>query len=119
MASDIRVISTDARFLCAYVNVGIGGLTWEAAIFCPVDRSWRAYEFMLTGRIMNAEEAMNLGLASRCVDRAELMATALDLARTMAAKDPLALRMTKEAINHSLDVPASKPRWRWRIATRS
>ena len=35
MASDIRVISTDARFLCAYVNVGIGGAEWEAAIFCP------------------------------------------------------------------------------------
>ena len=30
------------------------------------------------------------------------MDAALDLARTMAAKDPLALRMTKEAINHSL-----------------
>ena len=103
MASDIRVISTDARFLCAYVNVGIGGADMGSSYFLPrLIGAGRAYEFMLTGRIMTAEEAMNLGLASRCVEREELMDAALDLARTMAAKDPLALRMTKEAINHSL-----------------
>lgn len=103
MASDIRVISKDARFVCAYVNVGIGGADMSSSYFLPrLIGTGRAYEFMLTGNFMNAEEAMNLGLVSRCVERAELLETALELARTIAAKDPLAIRLTKEAINHSL-----------------
>jgi enoyl-CoA hydratase/carnithine racemase len=103
MASDIRVISTDARFVAAYVNVGIGGADMGCSYFLPrLIGAGRAYEFMLTGRFMNAEEAMQLGLASRCVERAQLMDAALDLARTIASKDPFAIRMTKEAINHNL-----------------
>jgi enoyl-CoA hydratase/carnithine racemase len=52
---------------------------------------------------MSAEEAMNLGFASRCVEREELLPTALDLARAIASKDPLAVRLTKEAINVNVD----------------
>ena len=63
----------------------------------------RAYEFMLTGDFMSAEEAMALGLASRMVPREELMSTALDLARTMNSKNPMGIHLTKEAINVNLD----------------
>ena len=63
----------------------------------------RAYEFMLTGNFMSAEEALSLGLISRLVERDQLMETALDLARTMNSKNPMGLRLTKEAINMNLD----------------
>jgi enoyl-CoA hydratase/carnithine racemase len=63
----------------------------------------RAYEFMLTGNFMSAQEAMQLGFASRLVDRDKLLETALDLARTMNSKNPMGLRLTKEAINVNLD----------------
>ena len=58
---------------------------------------------MLTGNFISADEAMSLGLASRLVEREELMDTALDLARTMNSKNPMGLRLTKEAINVNLD----------------
>jgi len=105
MASDVRVISTDARFSAAYINIGLGGADMACSYFLPrLIGTGRAYEFMLTGNFMSAEEAMQLGFASRLVERDKLLETALELARTMNAKNPMGLRLTKEAINVNLDI---------------
>jgi Enoyl-CoA hydratase (EC 4.2.1.17) len=104
LASDVRVISHDARFSAAYINIGLGGADMACSYFLPrLIGAGRAYEFMLTGNFMSAQEATSLGLASRRVERDRLMETALDLARTMNAKNPMGLRLTKEAINMNLD----------------
>jgi enoyl-CoA hydratase/carnithine racemase len=104
MASDVRVISPDARFSAAYINIGLGGADMACSYFLPrLIGAGRAYEFMLTGNFMSAQEAMQLGFASRLVDRDKLLETALDLARTMNSKNPMGLRLTKEAINVNLD----------------
>ncbi len=104
LASDVRVVSTDARFSAAYINVGLGGADMACSYFLPrLIGAGRAYEFMLTGNFMSAEEAMSLGLASRMVGREGLMDTALELARTMNSKNPMGLWLTKEAINMNLD----------------
>lgn len=104
LASDIRVISEDARFSAAYINVGLGGADMACSYFLPrLIGAGRAYEFMLTGNFMSAQEAVSLGLANRLVDRAELMGTALELAQNMNSKNPMGLRLTKEAINMNLD----------------
>lgn len=104
MASDIRIISPDARFSAFYINVGLGGADMGSSYFLPrLIGAGRAYEFLLTGRFMSADEAVNLGFVSRCVPRDELLETALELAREIKAKDPLAIRLTKEAINQNLD----------------
>jgi enoyl-CoA hydratase/carnithine racemase len=104
LASDIRVITRDARFSAAYINIGLGGADMACSYFLPrLMGAGRAYEFMLTGNFMSAEEAMALGLVSRIVERDKLMETALDLASTMNTKNPMGLRLTKEAINMNLD----------------
>ena len=104
LASDVRIISIDARFSAAYINVGLGGADMGCSYFLPrLIGAGRAYEFMLTGNFMSAEEAMSLGLASRMVEREELMETALELARTMNSKNPMGLWLTKEAINMNVD----------------
>lgn len=105
MASDIRVCTKTARFSCFYANVGIGGCDMSSSYFLPrLIGTGRAYEMMLTGNFINAEEAWNLGLVSRVVDdRAALNPTAMELARTIAAKDPLAVRLTKEAMHANVD----------------
>lgn len=104
MASDIRIITPDARFAAFYVNVGLGGADMGSSYFLPrLIGAGRAYEFLLTGRFMSAEEAVQLGFVSRCVEREKLMETALEMARLIAEKDPLAIRLTKEAINQNLD----------------
>jgi len=104
MASDVRVISPDARFSAAYINIGLGGADMACSYFLPrIIGAGRAYEFMLTGNFMSAQEAMQLGFASRLVERDKLLETALELARTMNSKNPMGLRLTKEAINVNLD----------------
>ena len=104
LASDVRVISQDARFSAAYINIGLGGADMACSYFLPrLMGAGRAYEFMLTGNFMSADEAMALGLVSRIVERDKLMETALDLASTMNTKNPMGLRLTKEAINMNLD----------------
>jgi enoyl-CoA hydratase/carnithine racemase len=104
LASDVRVITRDARFAAAYINIGLGGADMACSYFLPrLMGAGRAYEFMLTGNFMSAVEAMALGLVSRIVERDKLMETALDLASTMNTKNPMGLRLTKEAINMNLD----------------
>lgn len=104
LASDIRIIAPDAKFSAFYVNVGLGGADMGSSYFLPrLIGAGRAYDMLLTGRFMYAEEAMLLGLASQCVERDELMNKGLETARMIAEKDPLAVRLTKEAINQNLD----------------
>ena len=104
LASDVRVITPDARFSAAYINVGLGGADMACSYFLPrLIGAGRAYEFMLTGNFMSAEEALNLGLVSSVVERDKLTETVLELARTMNSKNPMGLKLTKEAINMNLD----------------
>ena len=104
LASDIRVLAKDARFCAAYINIGLGGADMACSYFLPrVIGGGRAYEFMLTGNFMSAQDAKDLGMAGRVVEKEDLMDTALELARTMNGKNPMGLRLTKEAINMNLD----------------
>lgn len=104
LASDIRIISENARFSAAYINIGLGGADMSCSYFLPrAIGTGRAYEFMYTGRFMSAEEAVNLGLVSRMVKQEELMPTALEYAQTLISKNHFGLRLTKEAINMNID----------------
>ena len=105
MASDVRVITPEARFNAAYINIGLGGADLGSSYFLPkLIGSGRANEFLLTGDFMTSDTAMQLGFASRMVPRDQLMETAREIAMKMAGKNPLGLKMTKEAINQNLGV---------------
>ena len=107
MASDVRVITTEARFNAAYINIGVGGADLASSYFLPkLIGSGRANEFLLTGEFMSAEEAMNLGFASRMVAKDKLLDVAFEIAGIMVSKSPAGLRMTKEAINQNLGLPS-------------
>jgi len=104
LASDIRVISPDAKFCAAYINIGLGGADMSCSYFLPrLIGAGGAYEFMYTGRFMSSEEAVNLGLVSKMVDKDKLFETAMEYARILISKNHLGLRLTKEAINMNLD----------------
>jgi enoyl-CoA hydratase/carnithine racemase len=104
LASDVRIVSADARFCAAFINIGLGGADMACSYFLPrLIGAGRAYEFMLTGDFIPAEEAISLGMVSRSVNPEKLVETALDLARTLNSKNPMGLRLTKEAINMNLD----------------
>lgn len=105
LASDVRLITPQARFNAAYINIGLGGADLASSYFLPkMIGSGRANEFLLTGEFMGAEEAFQLGFVSRIVEKEGLMEAAFEVAAKMAEKNPLGLRMTKEAINQNLSV---------------
>ena len=105
MCSDIRICTQTARFSCFYANVGIGGCDMSSSYFLPrLIGTGRAFEMMLTGNFINADEAWNLGLVSKVVEnRAALVPAGLELARVIAAKDPMAVRLTREAMRANVD----------------
>jgi enoyl-CoA hydratase/carnithine racemase len=104
LASDIRIVSTDARFCAAYINIGLGGADMSCSYFLPrMIGAGRAYEFMYTGEFFSAEDAYHLGLVSKIVERDKLLDTAMEYAATLLKKNHMALRLTKEAINMNID----------------
>jgi enoyl-CoA hydratase len=105
LASDIRIASTTARFNVAFVRLGLSG--------CDIGVSWllprligasRAWELMLTGRIIEAGEADRIGLVLRVVPDDELQDAALQTAGLIAANAPWGVRMTKEVMWSQLEV---------------
>lgn len=104
MASDIRILAENAKFSAAYINIGLGGADMASSYFLPrLIGAGRAYEYLLTGNWMSAQDALNLGFASRLVAKELMLTEATTLAETMASKNPMGLRMTKEAINSNLN----------------
>lgn len=105
LASDVRLAAPSARFNVAFVRIGLSG--------CDVGVSWllprligasRAFELLLTGRIIDAAEADRLGLVSRVVEDRPVLDAALDVADEILANSPTGVWMTKEVMWSQLEV---------------
>ena len=64
----------------------------------------KAADLVLTGRRVDAEEALQLGLADRLVPEGAARSSALELAQQIAAKSPISLRAAKRALRQGIDV---------------
>jgi enoyl-CoA hydratase/carnithine racemase len=99
LACDLRIAADDALFAMPEVSLGSlpgsGGLQrLPQLVGVGIAKEW-----ILTGRRVPAAEAFQRGLVNRVVDhRAELLPAAHELARDLAAKSPLALRLAKVAL---------------------
>ena len=107
MASDIRIASEDVKFINASINIGLSGADVGGSYFLPrlIGMS-KAAEILYTGKIIDAKEAEKSGLVIKVVEKDDLLISALELAEEMLKKSPLGLRMTKQAINLSMDSPS-------------
>lgn len=109
LATDIRIAGEKARFANSFINVGFSGADLASSYHLPrlIGMS-RAAEILYTGRFVDAEESERIGLVLKIVkgDENELLASALEIAEELLTKSPLGLRMTKEAINLTLDSPS-------------
>lgn len=102
MACDIRIATPDARFQGAYINLGFGGADMGSSWLLPRSiGNGNAARYLLTGEFMHAPEAHRIGFVQAIVEKERLMDEALALARTMAGKSPLGLRLTKEALDRN------------------
>ena len=106
-ACDLVIAADDAVFGLPEVKLGLLPLMVLAPIL-RVASPRRVLELILTGRELPAKEAVEIGLASRAVPRAELDGTVGDLARKLAALSPATLALGKEAFYRALELPYSE-----------
>lgn len=107
LASDIRIVTKNAKLINASINIGLTGADMGGSYFLPrlIGRA-RASEILMSGRVVDGIEAENIGLAVKLVDEANLLNAGLEIAEELLTKSPLGLRMTKEAINLTMDSPS-------------
>lgn len=98
---DIRIAGASARFAESFVKIGIIPGDGGAWLLPRVVGFSRATEMALTGEMIDAETALAYGLVSRVVPDAELLDTARDRARAIAANPPHAIRMTRRLLRQA------------------
>ena len=101
MSCDLRIASDRARFGQPEINLGLipgGGGTQRLPRLVG---SGQAMRLILTGDMIPAAEAKEIGLVDQVVPHDELRAKTLELAQKIAAKSPLTLKVAKEAVRAS------------------
>jgi enoyl-CoA hydratase/carnithine racemase len=105
LASDVRIAAQSARFNVAFIRVGLSG--------CDIGVSWmlprllgasRAFELLLTGRLIDAAEADRIGLVTRVVPDGDVLDSALETAQLIVGNSPFGVRMTKEVMWSQLEI---------------
>jgi enoyl-CoA hydratase len=102
LACDIRYAASSAKLGQPEINLGIipgWGGTQRLARVAGIGT---AKELILTGRTIDAEEALRRGLVEAVFDLGELMERTLEVAGQLAAKSPIALAAAKAAVNRAL-----------------
>jgi len=105
MACTIRLAADTARFGQPEINLGIiPGYAGSQRLPRLVGKGI-ALEILLTGDMVSAQRAYEIGLVNRVVPAAELMAESKKLAHALASKAPIATRYILEAVHQGLDAP--------------
>lgn len=104
LACDLRIAADGALFAMPQVPAGV--LPWDGGTqrLPRIIGRGRAMEMLMTGREVDAREALSMGLVHEVVREAELAARAQALAEGIAAAAPIALRYTKEAVLRGVDL---------------
>jgi enoyl-CoA hydratase len=105
LASDIRIAAESARFNVAFVRIGLSGCDIGVSYLLPrLVGAARAFELMLTGRIIDAAEAERIGLVLKVVPDGSVVDAALETAALIARNSPFGVQMTKEVMWSALEV---------------
>ena len=101
LASDLRLLSTTARFAFLFTKVGLTGADMGAAYLLPrIVGTGRALELLMFGDTIDAATAERFGLANRVAPPDELLPMAREWAARLAAGPSLALSLTKKMVNN-------------------
>jgi enoyl-CoA hydratase len=106
LASDIRLAAASARFNVAFIRVGFSGCDMGTGWLLPrIVGAGRAHELLLTGRIVEADEAERMGLVLEVVPDGTVVDRALQEAELIVRNTPLGVAMTKEVMWADLEIP--------------
>jgi enoyl-CoA hydratase/carnithine racemase len=109
LGCDIRYAAPEAVFRVAFVNVGVSN--------CDMGTSWllprligasRSHELMLTGRRVDAEEALRIGLVADVAGDGTLAQRAIEAAELIASLAPWGVRLTKRGMWTALEIPSEQ-----------
>lgn len=104
LASDVRIAAADLRMNAAYIRIGLGGCDIGSSYLLPrLVGSSIASELLLTGRFLDAERALRLGLVSNIVPHEQLLEAGLAMAADMLRNTPMGVRLTKQVLNINID----------------
>jgi enoyl-CoA hydratase/carnithine racemase len=104
LACDLRMASEDSRF--GLTQIRSGSVPWDGGTqrLSRLVGKARALEMILTGEVIDAREALRMGLVSRIVPGGEVTATVMGLAQEMASRAPIAVKYAKETICKGMDM---------------
>ena len=108
MLADFIIAAETAKFGQPEINLGVipgAGGTQRLTRFAGKSK---AMDMVLTARMMDAGEAERCGLVSRVVPAAELISTAMEAARKIAALSPNSVMIAKELVNAAYETPLSQ-----------
>lgn len=103
MSCDIRIAAEDAQFGFPETGVGLTVTTAGTKLLTHLVGLGKAKEMILIGEFIDAREAARIGLVNHVVPADELLEKALTLARKIGERSPLAVRLSRIAIDQGLD----------------
>ncbi len=98
LVCDIRIANQDAKYGANFVRLGLHPGMATTYLLPRLMGLPRAFELLITGRIVSGAEAAELGLVHYAVEAGEVMAKSRELASEIASAAPIAVRMTKRSI---------------------
>jgi enoyl-CoA hydratase len=104
MACDMRIVSESACFGLPHIHEGLLPQDGGTQMLPRLVGKAKALEMILTGELIDAQEALRTGLVNIVQPPEDVMEKALELARDMASKAPIALRFAREAIYKGMDL---------------
>ena len=104
LSCDMRIASEKCRFGFPEIRKGHIPCDGGTQRLPRLVGKAKALEMILTGEMIDAQEAFRIGLVNHVVSKEALMKVAIDMAREMAGKGPIALRYAKEAVVKGMDL---------------
>jgi len=115
LACSMRVASEKAKF--GELEVRMGALPGESFLLMPrLIGLAKTYEMILTTDIIDAAEALRIGLVNKVVPQEELMSATMEMANKIANNPPIAVRLAMEQIRRSVDMQTEKFMREWALA---
>ena len=102
LVADVRVTCPEARLTANFVKLGIHPGFGLSVTLSELVGPARAADLLLTGRRVNGEEALRLGLADRCVPSESVRITAVEVATEIAVAAPLAVAAVRRTLRAGL-----------------